>query len=80
MSGLNIQKYEDYLAQGSFFQMRGRVTDVAGMLLESDGPAAAIGDFCEVRLPGGRRIRAQVIGFRNGKVLSMPLEDTGGLS
>ena len=80
MSGLNIQKYEQYLAQGSFFQLRGRVTDVAGMLLESEGPAAAIGDFCEVRLPGGRRIRAQVIGFRNGKVLSMPLEDTGGLS
>lgn len=80
MSGLNIERYEKYLAQGNFFQQRGRVTDVAGMLLESEGPAAAIGDFCEVRLPAGRRIRAQVIGFRNGKVLSMPLEDTGGLS
>jgi flagellum-specific ATP synthase len=80
MSGLDIQRYERFLAQGSFFQLRGRVSDVAGMLIESDGPDTAIGDFCEVRLPGGRRIRAQVIGFRNGKVLSMPLEDTGGLS
>jgi flagellum-specific ATP synthase len=80
MSGLNIQRFERFLAAGNFFQFRGRVTDVAGMLLESEGPAAAIGDFCEVRMPGNRRIRAQVIGFRNGKVLSMPLEDTGGLS
>lgn len=80
MGGLNVQRFERFLAEGNFFQLRGRVTDVAGMLLESEGPAAAIGDFCEVRLPAGRRIRAQVIGFRNGKVLSMPLEDTGGLS
>ena len=80
MSGLNIERYEKLLTQGNFFQLRGRVTDVAGMLLESEGPAAAIGDFCEIKLPAGRRIRAQVIGFRNGKVLSMPLEDTGGLS
>ncbi len=80
MSGLNIGRYEKFLANGNFFQQRGRLTDVAGMLLESEGPAAAIGDFCEVRLPAGRTIRAQVIGFRNGKVLSMPLEDTGGLS
>ena len=80
MSGLNIERYEQLLAKGNFFQRRGRVTDVAGMLLESEGPAAAIGDFCEIKLPAGRRIRAQVIGFRNGKVLSMPLEDTGGLS
>lgn len=80
MSGLNMQRFEQYPSAGNFFQLRGRVTDVAGMLLESEGPAAAIGDFCEVRMPGNRRIRAQVIGFRNGKVLSMPLEDNEGLS
>jgi len=80
MSGLDIRRFEKYLAGRHFFQLRGRVCDVAGMLIESEGPAAAIGDFCEVALPGGRRIRAQVIGFRNGRVLSMPLEDTGGLA
>ncbi|WP_031500656.1 FliI/YscN family ATPase [Bryobacter aggregatus] len=80
MKALDIHRFEKYLLQADLVQRRGRVTDVAGMLLESEGPAAAIGDFCEVLLPGSRRIRAQVIGFRNGKVLSMPLEDTGGLA
>ncbi|MFN9920782.1 MAG: FliI/YscN family ATPase [Acidobacteriota bacterium] len=80
MSGLDIRRFEKYLAGHHFLQLRGRVCDVAGMLIESEGPAAASGDFCEVALPGGRRIRAQVIGFRNGRVLSMPLEDTGGLA
>lgn len=80
MTSFDIRPFEQFLSANEFFQQRGRVTDVTGMLLESEGPAAAIGDFCEVRIPGGRTIRAQVIGFRNGKLLSMPLEDTGGIS
>lgn len=76
---LEISRYERFLGEADLYQRRGRVTDVAGVLIESAGPAAAIGDFCEVTLPAGKRLRTQVIGFRNGKVLSMPLEDTGGL-
>jgi flagellum-specific ATP synthase len=57
----------------------GVVTQLIGLLVESDGPAAAIGDFCEIRTLPGRNIRTQVIGFRNGRVLSMPLEETDGL-
>ncbi|MGA8598436.1 MAG: FliI/YscN family ATPase [Bryobacteraceae bacterium] len=57
----------------------GVVTEVVGLLIESKGPAAAIGDFCEVRTAAGRSIRVQVIGFRDGCVLSMPLEETDGL-
>ena len=57
----------------------GQVTEVVGLLVESRGPSVAIGDFCEVRTASGRRIRTQVIGFRNGRVLSMPLEEIDGL-
>jgi flagellum-specific ATP synthase len=57
----------------------GHVTEVVGLLVESRGPAAAIGDFCEIRTTNGRRIRTQVIGFRDGRVLSLPLEEIDGL-
>ena len=57
----------------------GQVTDVVGLLVESRGPSVAIGDFCEVETSAGRRIRTQVIGFRGGRVLSMPLEEIDGL-
>src|SRR5215831_4801131 len=49
------------------------------MLVASKGPAVALGDFCEVITSSGRRIRTQVAGFRNGHVLSMPLEDIDGI-
>jgi FliI/YscN family ATPase len=55
------------------------VSQIIGLLVESTGPAAAIGDFCEAVTSTGRRIRTQVIGFRDGRVLSMPLEETDGL-
>jgi flagellum-specific ATP synthase len=57
----------------------GRVVETAGLLIVSEGPATALGDFCEIRTASGRLIRTQVIGFRDGKVLSLPLEETGGL-
>ncbi|SPE37955.1 flagellum-specific ATP synthase [Candidatus Sulfopaludibacter sp. SbA3] len=57
----------------------GEVTQLVGLLIESRGPAVAAGDFCEIQTLSGRIIRTQVIGFRNGRVLSMPLEETDGL-
>src|ERR1035438_2268823 len=57
----------------------GSVTQLVGLLVESHGPNVAVNDFCELETAGGRRIRAQVIGFRNGRVLSMPLEEIDGL-
>ena len=56
----------------------GVVTDYVGLVIESDGPPASVGDLCEVETPAGA-IRAQVIGFRRGRVLAMPLEEVGGL-
>src|SRR5579863_6154964 len=57
----------------------GEVTELVGLLIASRGPVVSIGDFCEVITSSGRVIRSQVIGFRNGRVLSMPLEETDGL-
>jgi len=57
----------------------GTVTEMVGLLIESNGPAAAIGEFCEIQTSAGRTVRVQVIGFRNGRLLSMPLEESSGL-
>ncbi|MDX2266679.1 MAG: FliI/YscN family ATPase [Bryobacter sp.] len=75
-----LEKYLAQLERMPLFLNKGQVTDVNGVLVESAGPAAAIGDFCEVRLPGKRTLRSQVIGFRANRTLLMPLEDTGGLA
>ena len=57
----------------------GEVTEMVGLLVESRGPAVAVGNFCEVISRKGKVIRTQVVGFRNGRVLSIPLEETDGV-
>ena len=79
MSAPLIARCLEALETTNTFRWSGTVTDQVGLLIESSGPAAAIGDFCEVLLPAGRSIRTQVVGFRDGRVLSMPLEETEGL-
>src|SRR6204780_1093990 len=76
---ISLAPYFDELERIPPFRWTGQVTEVVGLLIESRGPSAAIGDFCEVLTSRGRSIRTQVIGFRNGRVLSMPLEEIDGL-
>ena len=76
---MNLQPYFERLARTETCRRIGTVTELIGLLVESHGPEAAVGDFCEIRTQSGRAIRSQVIGFRDGHVLSMPLEETGGL-
>jgi len=74
-----LEEYIAKLARIETLQWAGRIREMVGLLVASDGPAAAIGDFCEIRSSAGRAVRAQVVGFREGRVLLMPLEETGGL-
>lgn len=57
-------------------KVRGRVVQVVGNLVEARIPGVAIGSLC--RIDG--RARAQVVGFREGRVLLMPLESVRGVA
>ena len=76
---LDFSRYFRLLNSCEPYVALGAVTEMVGLLIESIGPTAALGDFCEIHSSQGRTVRVQVIGFRNGRVLSMPLEETGGI-
>jgi flagellum-specific ATP synthase len=61
-------------------QRVGAVTAVAGLIIESDGPNVGLGELCMVRSPRVEfSVRAEVVGFREHRVLLMPLGDMAGL-
>jgi len=72
-------RFEALLEKMETVQSSGAVTRTSGLLIESRGPAAALGDFCEILTRSGQSIRTQVIGFRDGSLLTMPLEEMHGL-
>ncbi len=79
MERIDLAPHLAFVERSEPFRWAGTVLDVVGLLIESAGPAVALGDFCEIQSAGGQRLRTQVVGFRDGRVLSMPLDETGGL-
>jgi flagellum-specific ATP synthase len=58
----------------------GRVVQVIGLVVEGIGPLSAIGDMCCIREKGGGRIiPAEIVGFRDNKMLLMPLGEMRGI-
>ncbi|HEU5022879.1 MAG TPA: FliI/YscN family ATPase [Bryobacteraceae bacterium] len=76
---LDLRPWAEAVDRADPIRASGEVVELVGLLVESRGPAASMGDFCEIRTSAGGVVRTQVVGFRNGRVLSMPLEETGGL-
>lgn len=77
--GFSLHSYIDQVRNTQLLPWTGEVVELIGMLVASRGPGVAVGDFCEVLAASGRRVRTQVIGFRDGLVLSMPLEEIDGI-
>lgn len=60
--------------------VRGRVSQVIGMVVESHGPGIPVGSICEISaFRGLNKVPAEVVGFREGRVLLMPLGDMRGV-
>ena len=77
---LNLDPYFSKLRHMNPIKTVGAVQRAVGLVLESQGPPAAIGELCEIVGKGGERpIPAEVIGFRDQYVLSMPLFKAHGV-
>jgi len=57
----------------------GRVSQVIGMVIESQGPGIPVGSVCSVETSGSGKVLAEVVGFREGRVLLMPLAEMRGI-
>lgn len=60
-------------------EVRGRITRVVGLLVESSGPAAAVGELCALAAGDALFGYAEVVGFRETTTLLMPLGGMDGI-
>lgn len=59
---------------------RGRVVQLIGLVIESEGPLAAVGEICRIESASHNfSTLAEVVGFRNHHVLLMPLGELSGI-
>ncbi len=70
----SLARYMARLETYSALRWQGRVTQVVGPLVESEGPFCSVGEICHVIDARGRVLPGEIVGFRGTTVLSMPLE------
>jgi flagellar biosynthesis/type III secretory pathway ATPase len=74
-----LAPFFDRLDRGSTLRWRGRVLQVVGNLIESEGPFCSIGESCEITGASGKKYSGEVIGFRGSTMLSMAVENPQGI-
>jgi flagellum-specific ATP synthase len=58
----------------------GRVVQVTGLIVESEGPDLGLGELCTISSDRSERlIEAEVVGFREQRLLLMPLTEMGDI-
>lgn len=58
----------------------GRVVQIVGLGIEADGPDASVGDVLLIESPGREPLTVEVVGFRAGRILLMPLGEMTGIA
>lgn len=57
----------------------GKVVEIIGLIIEADGPESSIGDLCHIVSDDIEPISCEVVGFRENRILLMPLGSIEGL-
>ena len=76
---IDCQKYLDAIRLSQAIVQEGRVVKISGMVAEASGPDLGIGSLCAIRNADGGEIQAEVVGFKDNRVIVMPLGELTGI-
>jgi len=81
MSSDFLEKCKAVLENADPIKVNGKVTDVTGLVIVSNGPNVALDEVCRVVDNTGREVcKSEVVGFKDGKVLSIALGEVHKIS
>jgi flagellum-specific ATP synthase len=75
-----LERCVDALASADLCRRRGRIVNLIGLVLEATGLEAEVGEVCLIETGRTREpVPSEVVGFRAGRTLLMPLGTTDGI-
>jgi len=75
----SLQRYLDVARRVPTLTVSGEVVRTVGLLVESKGPRARVGELCDVVSADGQVLPVEVVGFKDGLLQSVPLGTTSGI-
>lgn len=76
---IDLTKYQKAIEDSELVEYSGKISQIVGLTIESKGPAVDIGQLCKIVGNNKKQIYAEVVGFKDNKVLLMPLGDMSGI-
>jgi type III secretion protein N (ATPase) len=76
---IDLSKYINAVDEAEAIHVRGRVTEVTGLVIKATVPGVRIGEMCVIVSGHGDRIICEVVGFRDEQVMLMPLGEAQGV-
>ena len=77
---IDFSRYYAAIDTTELVKMHGKVTQVIGLTIESEGPSVKVGDLCHIFRKGSiDPVLAEVVGFKSNRVLLMPLAEMSGI-
>ena len=78
---IDLEKYYRAIENAEMVKVIGKVIQVVGLIIEAQVGGVSVGDLCTIRIEKeGREAYAEVVGFRESRVLLMPLGTTSGIA
>ena len=77
---IDFGKLHSALDGVNLLDRQGFVVRVSGQTVESTGPPLGLGELCGIRIRNGRRVTAEVVGFRKDHLILLPLQHIDGIS
>jgi len=76
-----LEKYLNALEKASTCLLKGKISQAIGLTLEASGPRVKLGELCYIKTnyAGGQMVPAEVVGFKDRKILLMPLGNLEGI-
>jgi flagellum-specific ATP synthase len=76
---INLSRYTDLVAAVEPMKVYGRVVEITGIIIKATGVKASIGESCRIFPDNIFSVDAEVVGFRDGKVLLMAVGELAGV-
>ncbi|GBD91553.1 putative ATP synthase YscN [bacterium BMS3Abin04] len=81
LTDLYIDRFSKAIEKAELIKINGKVTDVIGLVIVSIGPNVSLGEICTIVDKSGNEVcKSEVVGFKNGKVLSIALDEVEDIS
>ncbi|MFZ5980713.1 MAG: FliI/YscN family ATPase [Candidatus Zixiibacteriota bacterium] len=81
MSFISYEMYAERIDRSRTVKHYGKVSQVVGLVVESRGPTVSIGRMCNIENhDDGSVVKAEVVGFRDNKILLMPYGSITGIT